>query len=189
MITIATGHSVRPKIALAAVALCCAGLAACSSSGSSDTTSAPASSSQPTVASPASAPAAASAAGTPGAASGESSCGLVTGAEVTAAMGKPMNAGTGGGGICVYSGTADPALFVYVQTYPDTQSMATPKENEASGEHLPGLGDDAFWTEAGNVFVQKGTRGFLISIPSLALSSKNAPPSIVTLATQALGRF
>jgi hypothetical protein len=187
MITISSAESLvsRSALAIGAAALLWAGLAACSSSGG--TTSAPNHSAQPAGVSHPSA-AGAPAPGSSAAASG-SACGLVTVSDVTAATGKPMAAGNGAGNICVYSATADPSLLVYVQIYPDTPSMGTPKLNETGSEHLHGLGDDAFWTAAGTVFVQKGSRGFSISMPSLALTSRNAPPAIVTLATAALARF
>ena len=47
----------------------------------------------------------------------------------------------------------------------------------------------AFWTAAGTMFVQKGSRGFTISTPSLALTSPSAPKAILTLATDALARL
>jgi hypothetical protein len=100
-----------------------------------------------------------------------------------------MAAGNGAGNICSFSATADPSLVVYIQIYPDAPSMATPKQAEPGSEHLRGLGDNAFWTTAGTVFVQKSNRGFSITMPSLALTSRNAPPAIVALATAALARL
>jgi hypothetical protein len=118
-----------------------------------------------------------------------SACGLVTAGEVSAATGKPMGPGTDAGTICSYSATADPSTVVYVQLYTDTQSMGAAKATETGSQHLPGLGDDAFWTAAGTIFVQKGTSGFTISTPSLALTSPDAPAAIITLATAALNRL
>ncbi len=188
MITNRAAESVLPRSALAigAAALLWSGLAACSSSGS--TTPGPTHGSQPAGASRVSAPPTAPVSVSPAAASG-SACGLVTVSEVTTATGKPMAPGNGAGNICVFSATADPSLVVYIQIYPDAPSMATPKLDESSSEHLRGLGDDAFWTAAGTVFVQKGSRGFSISMPSLSLTSRNVPPAIDALATAALARF
>lgn len=188
MITIPSAESIlsRSALAIGAATLLWTGLAACSSSGG--TTSTPTHSAQPTGVSHTSSPAGAPAAGSSVAASG-SACGLLTVSEVTAATGKPMAAGNGAGDICSFSATADPSLVVYVQIYPDAQSMAAPKQVESGSEHLPGLGDDAFWTPAGTLFVQKGNRGFVIAMPSLALTSRKAPPAIVALATAALARF
>jgi hypothetical protein len=188
MITISPTRSIRSRSAFAigAAALLWTGVAACSSSA--DPASAPAHTAPPAGVSHTSSPAATPAGGTSVAAS-RAACGLVTVSEVTAATGKPMAAGNGAGDICSFSATADPSLVVYVEIYPDTQSMAAPKQVEPGSEHLHGLGDDAFWTTAGTLFVQKGNRGFGIAMPSLALTSRNAPPAIVTLATAALARF
>jgi hypothetical protein len=171
----------RSAAAVGVSALLSAGLAACSGSGGTTAT--------PAGNAPAGVPSASSRAATRPVTANGSACGLVTASEVATATGKPMAAGKGAGSICSYSATADPSLVVYVQIYPDTQSMAVPKQTEAGSEHLNGLGNDAFWTVAGNLFVQKGSRGFSINMPSLALTSRTAPPTIVALATAALSRF
>jgi hypothetical protein len=188
MITIRAAESVLPRSALAigAAASLWSGLAACSSSGS--TTPALTGGTRPAGTSRPSAPPTAPASAAPAAASG-SACGLVTVSEVTTTTGKPMSPGNGAGNICVFSATADPSLVVYIQIYPDAPSMATPKLDESSSEHLRGLGDDAFWTAAGMVFVQKGSRGFSISVPSLTLTSRTVPPALKALATAALTRL
>lgn len=121
-------------------------------------------------------------------------CALVTADEVTTAVGKPMKLTGGAGSICTFGEVADPSLFIYVQIYADQASMATPKQLETTGgEHIDGLGDDAFWQgTAGMVFVQKGSRGFSFTLPSLAnlTSSPDAvKANMVTLATAALARF
>ncbi len=189
MITIPPAQSIwsRSTLAVGAAGLICASLAACSGSGGP--TSAPTRSAQPTSASnpssgsgtPASDPSVAAASG--------SACGLVTVSEVTTATGKPMAAGHGAGDFCTYSATGDPSLVVYIQVYANAETLAVARHVESSGQHVTGLGDDAFWTVAGNLFVQKGTRGFTITLPSLALTGRTAPPRIVTLATAALARL
>jgi len=166
----------RSSLAAGAIALTCASLTACA--GSAGQTSAPAHSAQPAGTAQPPAPAARS-----------SACGLVTVSEVTTATGKPMSAGQGAGDICSFSATGDPSLVVYIQVYANAVTVGVAKKVESSGQHVSGLGDDAFWTVAGNLFVQKGTRGFTITLPSLALSSRTAPPKIVTLATAALARL
>jgi hypothetical protein len=100
-----------------------------------------------------------------------------------------MDQGAGAGTICSYSATADASTVVYIQLYTDAQSMGPPKAIEAGSEHLAGLGDDAFWAAGGTLFVQKGTQGFTISTPSLALTSSSAPQPILTLAAAALARL
>jgi hypothetical protein len=179
MITTLPARSVwsRSALAVGAAALICASLAACSSSGG--LTSAPTRSSGSGA--PASDPSVATASG--------SACGLVTVNEVTTATGKPMAAGHGADDFCTFSATGDPSLVVYIQVYANAESLAVARNVESSGQHVTGLGDDAFWTVAGNLFVQKGKRGFTITLPSLALTSRTAPPKIVTLATAALARL
>ena len=176
----------RFVLTAAAVALLGAGLAGCS--GTSDNTAAATHTARPTAP-----PQASSDPGTSGAttsaAADVASCGLLTAGEVGAATGKAMGQGAGAGTICSYSATADPSTVVYVQLYTDAPSMGPAKAIEAGSEHLAGLGDDAFWAPGGIMFVQKGTRGFTISTPSLALTSSSAPTTILTLATAALGRL
>jgi hypothetical protein len=118
-----------------------------------------------------------------------SSCGLVTATEVGAATGKPMGQGADAGTICSYSATGDPSTVVYVQLYTDAHSMGAVKATEPGSEHLPGLGDDAFWTVAGTTFVQKGSRAFTIFVPALALTSPTAPAVILTLTKIAAARL
>lgn len=186
MITIPPAQSSwsRTVLAVGAAALISASLAACSGSGGP--TSAPARSAQPANPSsgseaPASDPSVAAASG--------SACGLVTVNEVTTATGKPMAAGHGADDFCTFSATGDPSLVVFIQVYANAETLAVARNEESGGQHVTGLGDDAFWTVAGNLFVQKGTRGFTITLPSLALSRRTAPPKIVTLATAALARL
>jgi hypothetical protein len=118
-----------------------------------------------------------------------SACGLVTVGEVVTATGKQMTRGRGAGDICSFAAVSDPSLIVYIQVYRSSESLGVVKQEVSSGQHVTGLGDDAFWTVAGNLFVQKGSAGFTITLPSLALTSRTAPPKIVTLATAALARL
>jgi hypothetical protein len=46
-----------------------------------------------------------------------------------------------------------------------------PDEARLAPRQAHGLGDDAFWTTDGSLFVQKGSRAFSISMPSLARTS------------------
>lgn len=118
-------------------------------------------------------------------------CGLVTVAEVTAAAGTPMAMSGDGGAICSFSATGDPSTVLYLQTYADVQSMTLMKQTETAGsEHIAGLGDDAFWNSTAQmVFVQTGTRGLSITLPSLAAVGATQPDArkapLVALATTA----
>jgi hypothetical protein len=127
------------------------------------------------------------------AAAGGSACDLATTEQVSAAMGKPVKPSGGTDSICTFSVTSDPGLFMYVQIYPDKQSMGVMTQLEGIGDHVPHLGDDAFWAgPAGVVFVRKGNRAFSLSIPSLANLSGDpdaVKSRMLTLAAQALANF
>ncbi len=125
---------------------------------------------------------------------GGSACDLVTADEVTKAIGKPTKLTGGAGNSCTFSEVADPTLSVDVKTYPDEASLAGPKIlMSAGGEHLAGIGDNAFWVAvSGTILVQKGSRGFSFSIPSLAALTSNPDAlkaNMVALAQAALTRF
>ena len=122
-----------------------------------------------------------------------SACSLVTVAEASTATGQPMKLTGDAGAICAISGVADESTVVYIQVYPDAPSMALLKQGEAGSDHLEGLGDDAFWIPAaGTVFIQKGSRAFSVTLPSLQ-NLTGTPAAVksrmVDLATAALARF
>lgn len=180
----------RTFLAVGAASTLCTAVVACSSSKPS--TSAPAKP-PPAVASQ-TAPVLtqsgkASASASAGGAGAGKACGLLTLDEVKIATGKPMTIRGDADNTCAFSVTADPSELVYVQIYTDAQSMLTPKGMETGSQHLTGLGDDAFFATAGIVFVQKGSRGFTITMPSLTVTGLEAPPQILTLAHAALTRF
>lgn len=181
----------RSVLVMAAASLLGIGLAACS--GASTTT--PSLGRPPATASPSvsaatggSAPSAGAAVGTTG-----SACGLVTVEEVTTAAGQSMAMSGDAGTICTFSAVADPSFVVYVQIYNDKSSMGLMTQLEPASEHLDGMGDNAFWNPTvGTVFVQKGSRGFSVALPSLAnLSTSPAAvkANMVTLGKAALSRF
>ncbi len=189
MITIPSTQAIRSRSTLAAgaVALLCASLTACGGGGG--TTSTPAQGAQPAATAHPSSGSGSPASDSSAAAASGSACGLVTVGEVATATGKPMSAGNGAGDTCSFSATGDPSLVVYIQLYANAVTLGVAKGVESSGQHVSGLGDDAFWTVTGNLFVQKGSKGFSITLPSLALSSRTAPPKIVALAAAALARL
>lgn len=116
-----------------------------------------------------------------------SACSLVTLDEVTTAAGQPMMMSGDAGSICTFSATAEASFVIAVQSYPDLQSMRPMKQLEAGSEHLPGLGDDAFWAN-GIVFVQKGSRALAITAANV-VNAAALKTGLVTLATAALARF
>ena len=186
----------RWVLAVGAASILCTALAACSTG----TPAAPDPAKAPGVTSPAAAALAQSAPALPPSSptdTAESSptdaapgaaCALLTVKEVTTATGKPMTIRGDSPTICVFSATADPSDLLYVQLYLDPQSMTTLKDGETSSQHIPGLGDDAFYG-GGIMFVQKGSHGFSILTPSLAVTGDAPPPQILSLAHAALPRF
>jgi len=181
------GSAARPVLrSMVAVTIAAAGalaLSGCSSASAATSTAQPAQPPSTRAVAPDQTP---SASASPTA---RSACTLVTSSELAPVTGKPMGPGQGTGALCSFSATLDPSTVVYVQTFNDAQGVAAPKAAEGGSEHLPCLGDDAFWSTAGVIFVQKDTRAFTISIPSLALSSAHAPTAVTALATAAAGRF
>ncbi len=123
-------------------------------------------------------------------------CDLLTTAEVATATGKPMKVSADGGsaGVCVFAALDDPGDVVYLQVHSAASDISGQKAQiEGLSEHLPGLGDDAFWNAAlGEVFVQRGDRAFSIGLPSLANISSTPvaiKSNMVALAHDALARF
>jgi hypothetical protein len=68
--------------------------------------------------------------------------------------------------------------------------MALMLEAEPGGEHIAGLGDDAFWSPLGGLlFVRKGDHGMTFIDPDLGASSltdTSGRDALVTLAQTAL---
>lgn len=145
-------------------------------------------------------PAAQAAAGAPGTGSGNgsgtdaSACQLLSAADVTTAMGRPMKvSGGAGSAVCAYSATTDASVVLAVQTFATRADMATYTQIEPSGDHIDALGDDAFWNSTLDlVFVRKGDRAFVVTSPSLAnlVSDPQGSRSAMTaLAKIVLGKF
>ena len=182
----------RTTSALAAGLALGLSLSACGAS--SPGSAAPATHAADPAGSAGSAPAGSAPASTDVPANASGACGLVTADEVGTAIGKPAKLTGGAGAICTFGEIADPSVFVYVQIYADEAAMAVPKQLDGTGvEHLDGMGDDAFWVPvAGTLFVQKGSRGFSLSLPSLANLTDNPDAikaNMVALGQDALARF
>ena len=137
--------TLRPRSALLVAGITLV-LAACS--GSSAT--APATLVAPTgaVAAP-SAPARSA----PGQAAG--ACSIVTNDAVGQAGGFPVAASSGTDSICVFQ-NADKSKSLTVKLDRSQAEMALMLQIEPASEHIANLGDDAFWTGTGLLFVRKG---------------------------------
>ena len=123
-----------------------------------------------------------------------SACTLVTADAVSTAVGEPMTQTGGEASDCAYA-NADQSQQLLVHEFPDQTNMNNLiQQLESSSEHVPGLGDDAFWNGTIDVmFVRKGDRGFTISSASLGAKTPSDPDApklaMVQLATAALANF
>ncbi len=123
-----------------------------------------------------------------------SACALVTADAVSTAVGEPMTQTGGEASDCVYA-NADQSQQFQVHVFLDQTNMNTViQQLESSSEHVPGLGDDAFWNGTIDImFVRKGDRGFTLSSASLGAKTPSEPDrpklAMVQLATAALANF
>jgi hypothetical protein len=185
-INLSHGRVAILTISLAAV------LAACSGS----TAGAPSLAAGPTSGSAAAAaPASMSVAGATAAAApvsgGDASaaCSIVTSSAVSTATGFAVAQAVGAGGICYFQ-NADTSKYLTVQIYGSQDDMALMLQAEPGGEHVAGLGDDAFWSQLGGLlFVRKGDHGIAFLDPDLGSSSSadtSGRDALVVLARTAL---
>ena len=190
---------------VAGAALLCLSLVACSGSGGAAPVSTNATlpsvavaSQAPSPPSPSPATEASSAAGSdvPASADAGSSiaCRLMTAADVSTAVGQPMNqVDAGTPSACLY-GSADQGEQVLIFIFPDVATMTAAVDLNGATEQIDGLGDQALWSGfSGTIFVRKGDRAFKINDPDLVFahpSDPNVPKAAMTqLARIALANF
>lgn len=119
-------------------------------------------------------------------------CGVVTLGEVSTATGRPMKLIADAVGQCYFTDTADGSVAVTLSVLTTQENMKVYKEAEDSSNHLPGLGDDAFWTPVGMIFAQQGSRAIAIVLPPATQPTEPdlaAKARLITLAKAALGRL
>lgn len=185
MITIATPDKItrtRTGVAVGVIALACTGLVGCSSGGGSTaakpptghtagTSSSSGPSALPNSSTPASSAAAAPSSVTRGIGT-DHACALLTRADVAAAIGEPVGAGTeqakaGAGAACFYSssGTTAGGLISVANWQKATDVF---RAHRIKLRPLGGIGDQAFSTFGGGgspaILVRRGSVGFEISI-------------------------
>jgi len=123
------------------------------------------------------------------ASSGDSSgaaCTIVTAEAVSQASGIAVKTMSGIGNICYFQ-NADLSKYLVVQLYGSQAEMGTILQIEPGSEHVAGLGDDAFWTGTGILFVRKGDHGIEFLDPELTdTASRDA---LVKLARTALPKL
>jgi len=116
-------------------------------------------------------------------------CSIVTSAAVSTATGFVVATSSGAAGICTFQ-NADSSQYLTVQVYGSQADMALMLQAEPGGEHIAGLGDDAFWSSLGGMlFVRKGDHGMTFLDPDLGASSltdTSGRDALVTLARTAL---
>jgi hypothetical protein len=167
-------------------------LGACSAS----TAGAPATAAAPTsVSAAAVAPSSLSVAGATGAAAPvaggdtRAACSIVTSSAVSTATGFAVAKSSGAAGQCIFQ-NADSSQYLTVLIYGSQADMAVMLEAEPGGEHVVGLGDDAFWSQLGGLlFVRKGDRALAFLDPDLGASSltdTSGRDALVALARTAL---
>ena len=104
-------------------------------------------------------------------------CNLFTDAQMATAAGRDINKHDGvdsslmGQSICTYQGT-DLSTPISVSIFYNTKAMQLYQSTEPSAEHIPGLGDDAFWNSTiGSLFVRKGDHALYIADSNFSLVS------------------
>jgi len=97
---------------------------------------------------------------------------------------------SGIGNICYFQ-NADLSKYLVVQLYGSQAEMGTILQIEPGSEHIAGLGDDAFWTGTGILFVRKGDHGIEFLDPDLGASPTDTASrdALVTLARTALPKL
>ncbi len=113
----------------------------------------------------------------------------MTKADVATAVGFSIATALGAGGTCIFQNT-DPSQFLAVQLFTTQDSMALYLSVEDTGQHVAGLGDDAFWSPTGGfLFVRSGTRAILFENQGWVFTPETDTAhrdSLVTLANVAL---
>jgi hypothetical protein len=116
-------------------------------------------------------------------------CSLVTSSAVSTAAGFAVAKSSGAAGQCIFQ-NADSSQYLTVLVYGNQADMAVMLEAEPGGQHIAGLGDDAFWSQlAGMLFVRKGDHAVTFLDPDLGASSPTdttGRDALVALARTAL---
>ena len=165
------------SISLAATLAACGGAASVAPSHA--TTPGPSTASGPTGNTPT---------GTPSSGASGGACTILDKAAVGQATGFAVTQTSGTDTICYYQ-NADQSRYLIVTLYSNQADMATVLQIEPGGEHIAGLGDDAFWVAAaGIVFVRKGDHAIELLDPDASFGAGGAASrdALVALARAAL---
>jgi hypothetical protein len=121
-------------------------------------------------------------------AQGAAACSIVTSDAVGLAGGFTVAASSGTDSICVFQ-NADKSKSLTVKLDRSQADMSLMLQLEPGSEHIAGLGDDAFWTGTGLLFVRKGDHALELLDPDLAgigSSGTAFRDAMITLARAAL---
>lgn len=126
--------------------------------------------------------------GAPSSGASGAACSVLTMDAVSQATGFPVTQTNGTDAICYYQ-NADQSRYLIVTLFSSQADMATILQIEPGGEHVSGLGDDAFWVaSAGILFVREGDRALELLDPDSSFGAGGAASrdALVTLARAAL---
>jgi len=115
-------------------------------------------------------------------------CTILDKAAVSHATGFTVTQTNGTDAICYYQ-SADQSQYLVVTLYGNQADMATIMEIEPGGDHVAGLGDDAFWVASGGIlFVRKGDHAIELLDPdaSAGTGGTKSRDALVALARDAL---
>jgi hypothetical protein len=136
----------------------------------------------------ASVPSGSTPAGAPSSGPAGAACSILTMDTVSHATGFAVTQTNGTDAICYYQ-NADQSQYLIVTLFSSQADMATILQIEPSGEHVTGVGDDAFWVaSAGILFVRKGDHGLELLDPDSSFGAGGAASrdALVALARAAL---
>ena len=136
----------------------------------------------------ASVPSGSTLAGAPSSGPSGAACSILTMDAVSQATGFSVTQTNGTDAICYYQ-NADQSRYLIVTLFSSQADMVTVLQIEPGGEHVTGLGDDAFWVaSAGILFVRKVDHGLELLDPDSSFGAGGAASrdALVTLARAAL---
>jgi hypothetical protein len=112
--------------------------------------------------------------GAPSSGASGGACSIFTMDAVSQATGFSVTQTNGTDAICYYQ-SADQSQYLIVTLYSSQADMATVLQIEPGGEHVSGLGDDAFWVaSAGILFVRKGDHALELLDPDSSFGAGGA---------------
>ena len=94
-------------------------------------------------------------------------CSIVTSGAVSTASGFSVDAASGTDSICMFQ-NADKSKYLSLKWDRSQAEMSMMLQIEPGSDHIAGLGDDAFWSPTGLLFVRKGDHALELLDPDMA---------------------